>query len=150
MVGSNFTIQESNLLTLEPHTDFNPVTLWLRHTCTKHTMPVRSLLTPTLHFHELFIIKLGLLKCGKTIQQRVSSWFTFYNPSSRKHAMHIRGLIFPLPHQLLFPPIIISVAITTPYSTDQPRSGPQRTRNVSNTSRGLKVRLTLQSYSGSC
>lgn len=35
--------------------------------------------------------------------------------------MHLRGLVFPPPHQLLFPPVIISVAITTHYSSDQPR-----------------------------
>lgn len=118
VVGSNVRIQESNLQTLESHIDFNPFTFWLRYACTKHTGTVQSLLTTDYTFMNFALASQGV---ETTIQRRVSSWFTSYNPSSRKHVMHLRGLVFPPPHQLLFPPVIISVAITTHYSSDQPR-----------------------------
>lgn len=109
-------MQEFNLHTSESHVDLNPFTLWLRYTCTKHTrtVPVKY----TSHFQELckryLLSSRGDLNVEKTVQQRVLSWFIFHNSSSRKCTVHIRGLVFPLPHRVLFLPVTFSVAITTP------------------------------------
>lgn len=94
-VGSHLTVRELNLWTLESHVDFSPFTFWLRHTCTKHTRTVQSLLTTDYTFVNFSLSSQGDLNVEKSIQQQVSSWCTFYNPSSSKHAVHIKRFSIP-------------------------------------------------------
>ena len=120
VVGSNFTIQESNLQTLESHMDFNPFTFWLRYTCTKHTRTVQSLLTTDYTFMNFSLSGQGDLNVKRLSSDESPPGLHFAIPAA-ENMLCIRGLVFPPPHQLLFPPVIISVAITTHYSSDQPR-----------------------------
>lgn len=114
-VGSNFTIEELNLRTLESHMDFNPFTFWLRYTCTKRTVP--SLLTTDYTSMNFSLSSQGDLNVERLSSSESPPGLHFTIPA----AVRIRDLVFPSPHQLLFPPVIISVAITTHYSSDQPR-----------------------------